>query len=56
MDIITHKDNPAEFIQLCTEQGFEYRTVVHHFEKDARGIYMPVFWSQIEPTTLRLPE
>lgn len=50
MDKITPKDHPEEFRELCQQQGFEYATTVHHFEKDVLGIYVPVFWGDITIT------
>lgn len=56
MDTINRKDHPDAFIQLCREQGYDYRTVVHHFVKDAIGIYRPVFWCEIETDNSKVPQ
>lgn len=50
MNTISLKENPDEFRRLCQEQGFEYISTVHHFEKDELGFYNPVFWSDVAAT------
>lgn len=34
-----------EFSELCKSLGVEYPSSIHHFEKDAVGIYRPVEWA-----------
>lgn len=48
MDIINSQNDPEAFAQLCHELKIDYPSVVHHFERDSRGIYMPVFWGEIK--------
>lgn len=50
-DKITLKDNPDEFSELCGQFDIEYLSTIHHFEKNVRGIYAPVFWEDIKSTS-----
>lgn len=45
-----------EFRELCTGTGIKHPSTVHHFEKDAIGIWTPVFWSTIHAISGPLKE
>jgi hypothetical protein len=47
MTLITKKDHPEVFAQLCEQAGIEYPSTVHHFEQNVHGIYSPVLWGDV---------
>lgn len=56
MEKITNQHHPEEFKELCLSWGIEYHSTVHHFERNAVGLYAPIFWSDIKAGTLEARE